>query len=377
MKDITNKRTQCIHSGRLAEPVARGVNTPIFTSTSYGYLDTDERLYPRYFNTPNNQVLIDKICALENGDAGLVFSSGMAAVSTTLLALLKRGDHAVFQPGIYGGTFHFIQSKLARFGIDYTFAASQKVEDLKAAVTAATRVVFIETPSNPLLTITDIQGVTDWARAEGLITVIDNTFASPINQNPLNLGIDVVTHSATKYLGGHSDICAGVVVSSKELIGRVMEMARSLGGSLDHFTCYLLERSIKTLAVRVKQQNENAMTVALHLQQHPEVNQVFYPGLPKHLDHHIAARQMNGFGGMLSFETKGVDGTTFQKRLKMIKPSMSLGGVESIICSPALTSHASLTSEEREKIGISDNLLRLSIGIEEAVDIIADLDQAF
>ena len=377
MKDLKNKGTQCVHSGVLLKPVAKGVNTPIFTSTSYAYLDTDERLYPRYFNTPNNQVLIDKICALEMGEEGLIFSSGMAAISTTLLALLQRGDHAVFQPGIYGGTFHFIQQKLDLFGINYSFAASQQIGDLRAAATPATKLVFIETPSNPLLTITDIQAVADWAQHAGYITVIDNTFASPINQNPLDLGIDVVTHSATKYLGGHSDICAGVAVSSKELMAPVMEMARSLGGSLDPYTCYLLERSIKTLAVRVKQQNENAMAVAQHLHQHPGVNNVFYPGLPTHSQHNIASRQMSGFGGMLSFETRDVDGATFQKKLKLIKPSMSLGGVESIICSPVLTSHASLTREERKNIGINDNLLRLSIGIEDAADIISDLDQAF
>lgn len=371
------KRTQSVHSRSGYDQKIKGVNTPIYTSTSYEYLDTDNRFYPRYFNTPNQRVVIDKICDLENGEDGIIFSSGMAAISTTIYSLLKRGDHIVFQPGLYGGTSHFINRELKKFGISFSIAESSGVEDLKRAIQTNTKIIYIETPSNPLLTITDISLTSAVAKSRNIISIIDNTFASPINQNPLDLGIDIVLHSATKYLGGHSDICAGVVISSKSCIKKIYKTAINLGGSLNATTCYLLERSIKTLALRVEQQNSNALNIARYLKKHPEINRVYYPGLKNHDGHEVARKQMVGFGGMVSFELKGIDSTVFQKRLNLIKPSMSLGGVESIICAPAITSHRHLSRGEREKTGIKDGLLRLSVGIEDVKDLINDLEQAF
>lgn len=376
MVDQSRKETQCVHYGGEVEAEAKGLNTPIFTSTSFSYLNTEKRLYPRYFNTPNQQVVADKVARLEKGEAGLVFGSGMAAISTTLYSLLKAGDHVVFQPGIYGGTFHLAEIQLPNHGINRTFAESQRVADLERVTGSTTRVLYLETPTNPLLSITDIEQAVKLAKSRNLITIMDNTFASPINQNPLPMGIDIVIHSATKYLGGHSDICAGVVVSSHALIGLIRETALNFGGCLDAVTCYQLEQSIKTLAVRVGQQNRNAGEIAQFLERQPQTQRVNYPGLRTHPGHEIAKKQMTGFGGMLSFELKNQDGTAFQKKLRLIRPSMSLGAVESTICAPATTSHLHLTPQQRAHLGISDQLLRLSVGIEDSRDLIADLSQA-
>jgi len=369
--------TACIHAGTLIDEKTRGVNTPIYTSTSFEYLDLDEAVYPRYFNVPNTEALNRKISILEHGEAGLVFSSGMAAISSTLLAFLNKGDHAVFQKGLYGGTFVMVTQELGKYGIEYDITPENDVSSFKKLIRPNTRMIFIETPSNPLLFIVDIVQIAELAKSGGLISVIDNTFASPVNQNPIDSGIDIVLHSATKYLGGHSDICAGAAVSTEEYIKRIRKTALSLGGSLNAQTCYLLERSIKTLGLRVERQNQNAQEIAEYLNGHSAIQKVYYPGLRDHPGHNIAARQMSGFGGMLSFELRHADPARFQKKLKMIRPSVSLGGVDTIICSPVMTSHRHLSKEEREREGIRNNLLRLSVGIENAEDIIEDLEQAF
>ncbi len=354
----------------------RGINTPIFTSTAYGYLDTDDRLYPRYFNIPNQRVLIQKLAALEKAETGLIFSSGMAAVSTTLFSLLSKGDHCIFQNGLYGGTLHFVNEEFNRFGLEYTVLKNNDIGSFKAAMQPNTRVVYIESPSNPLLSIIDLEAVSNLCRQKNCVSVIDNTFASPVNQNPLEFGIDIVIHSATKYLGGHSDISAGAVLSDKKYIKRITQSALSFGGSLNALMCYLLERSIKTLTIRVERQNQNAGLIADFLHGRPEIDKVYYPGLSSHAGHETAKRQMTGFGGMLSFELKDKDITTFQKRLQLIKPAMSLGGIESTICAPVTTSHRLVSKKQREEEGIRDNLLRLSVGIEDSSDLIRDLEQA-
>jgi cystathionine beta-lyase len=239
-------------------------------------------------------------------------------------------------------------------------------------------VIYIETPSNPLLSITDIQAVADLARSKGIVSVIDNTFASPLNQTPLDFGIDISLHSATKYLGGHSDLCAGVVAGSRDHVERILHKGRNFGGSLSDFMCFMLERSIKTLGVRIEKHNENAGYLAEKLTDLKGVRKVYYPGLKEHPGHDLARRQMHGFGGMLSFELEAsVDVKSFQQNLKLIKPTMSLAGVETTVIQPSLTSHSLMTSEERERQGISDQLLRLSVGIENKEDILADLIQAF
>jgi len=285
--------------------------------------------------------------------------------------------HIVLQRDIYGGTHHFATAEFDRFGIEYSFA-SGKIEDLERAVRENTRVIYIETPSNPLLIITDIEAVVQLARSKNILTVIDNTFATPINQTPLDFGLDVVTHSGTKYIGGHSDICCGAALGSQELIAKIKPSAANFGGSLNAMTCYLIERSLKTLSVRVEKQNLNALLIARHLQANPLVRKVYYPGLENHPGFEIARKQMKNFGGMLSFELDAsrIDPHRFLKNLEMITPALSLGGVETIICAPVTTSHQKMTDKERASLGITDSLLRLSVGIEDVDDIKADIDRA-
>ncbi len=369
--------TICTHAGELEDTLFKGAVSPLYMSTSYAFEDVEVKRYPRYFNTPNQVALAKKMAALENGEAALIFGSGMAAVSTALLAFLHKGDHVVFQNTLYGGTSNLIIEEFSKFGIEYSFTKDFQPESFEAEVKQNTKVIYIETPSNPLLTITDLKAIAEIAKKHKLVSMIDNTFASPVNQNPIDFGIDVVIHSATKYMGGHSDILAGVVISTEAHIETVFQMAKNLGGNLSDYTVWLLERSIKTMGLRVKAQNKNAKKVAKFLEKHEDVKKVYYPGLKSHPDHELAKSQMHGFGGMVSFELKeGLNASQFQKKLQMIKPSMSLAGVESTIISPTLTSHALITPEEREKQGISDGLLRLSVGIEENEDIIEDIKQA-
>jgi len=371
------KHTICIHDGEIKDTQFGGAVSPIFMASSYAYLDIEVVRYPRMFNTPNQEVIGKKIAALEHAEAGLPFATGMAAISTTLMAFLNAGDHIVFQNEIYGGTYRFAKEELSKLGVNYSFTDGVELGDFESKITEKTKVIYIESPSNPLLTITDIQVIADLAKKHNILTMIDNTFASPINQTPLDLGIDISIHSATKYLGGHSDMMAGVVVGKKEHIKKIFDKGKNLGGNLSEFMCYLLERSIKTLGLRVEKHNENAQGVAEFLESHPAVERVYYPGLISHPNHDIANKQMHGFGGMLSFELKGeFDVKEFQRSLKMIKPSMSLAGVESTILMPTLTSHMSLNEEERRKQGISDSLLRLSVGIENIEDIREDINQA-
>lgn len=370
--------TQCVHTGTRIDENIKGVNTPIHTSSAFGYGDPANNRYPRYYNTPNQQAVVDKLCALERAEEGILFSSGMAAISAMVLGLLQHGDHLVVPKEIYGGTFSFFRTELPRFGIQYTLINDTTAEAYAAAITPATKALFLETPSNPLLKITDVAAVARLAKERGLLTFIDNTFASPINQLPLQMGIDVVMHSGTKYFGGHSDLCFGVLLGRKEPMQRLLSHAINTGGSLNAQTCALIERSLKTLEIRVERQTQNAMRIAQFLEEHPQVLNVNYPGLSSHPQHQLAKQQMMGFGAMLSFEVAGggeaADAVT--DRLQIIKPALSLGGVESLICSPRKTSHLKMNAEERKDAGISDGLLRISVGIEAAEDLMSDLDQA-
>lgn len=368
--------TRCVHAGTIRDDLNKGINSPIYTSTSFEFINQEDTIYPRYLNTPNEKAVAEKIASLEDTESALVFSSGMAAISTVLLAFLSKGDHAVFQKGLYGGTSHFLDRELRRFGIEYSVAQSQTAEDIEAKIQKNTKLLYIETPSNPLLNVTDIASVADIAAKNGILTVIDNTFASPVNQQPAVFGIDMIVHSATKYMGGHSDILAGAVAGKKVLLEEIYQTGLNFGGSLNAMTLYLLERSLKTMHVRVERINDNAMELAHFLEENSGIKQVNYPGLPGHPGHDIACKQMNGFGGMLSFEVKGLDSITFQKRLKLIKPSMSLGGLETICSSPAHTSHRHLGPEGRKAEGISEELIRLSVGIEDVEDLKADFRKA-
>ncbi|WP_431158161.1 trans-sulfuration enzyme family protein [Winogradskyella poriferorum] len=369
--------TICTHVGEVKDEQFKGAVSPMYLSSSYEFLDVDVKRYPRYFNTPNQEYLSKKIAALEGAEDAIIFGSGMAAISTMFLAFLQKGDHLVVQNTLYGGTVNFIKEEFPKYGIEYTFTEGYDVDDFENAIQPNTKLIHIETPSNPLMTITDMKAISSLANSNGILTSMDNTFASPVNQNPLDFGIDMVMHSATKYFGGHSDICAGAVASSSQHIERIWNVAKNLGGSLSDMTVWMLERSMKTLGLRVKAQTKNATKLAKWLEKHPKISKVYYPGLKSHPEHQLAKSQMKGFGAMLSFElSEELDSYKFQKQLKLIKSSMSLAGIESTVISPHLTSHALLTQEERDKVGISDQLIRFSVGIESIKDLKRDINQA-
>ena len=379
MKNFKNKSklTQSVHAGSFGDSEFKGTVTPVFPSSAYDYEDvSDGTMYPRYFNTPNQKAVVEKLVALENAEAGLIMSSGMAAILTSIFAMMKKSDHAIFQNDLYGGTHSAVVNELPRYGMEFSLVDGADPKNFEKAIRPETKIIYIETPSNPTLKITDIKAVVSIAKKHGLITIIDNTFASPANQNPIDLGIDIVTHSGTKYIGGHSDICCGAVLTSNTLCATIRHSAMHFGGSLDAHTCWLVERSLKTLVIRVRQQNNNAMAIAEFLANDHRVSKVYYPGLPTHPDHAIAKAQMpGGFGGMLSFEVKG-DAHKFMGKLQLIKRAISLGGVETTITSPAKTSHIKMSATEREAIGVTDKLVRLSVGIEEVGDLIADINEA-
>jgi cystathionine beta-lyase len=370
------KSTQSVHAGSRRASNMGGLNTPLVSSSAIEYLDDSEVRYPRYFNTLNHAVVAEKMSALENADAGIVTSSGMAAIAGIFFGLLKKGDHVVFTEGLYGGTHALIVTELERFGISHSFAATG-VASLEAAVRDNTRLIYVESPSKPLLSIVDLAAVAEMAKKRGILTAIDSTFASPILQNPLDHGFDLVMHSGTKYLGGHSDLCCGTVNGPARLIDRIRDHSVAHGGCLNAQDCHLLERSLKTLELRVTRQSDNAMAIAGELSRHKAIRKVFYPGLKHHPGHQIAARQMSGFGGMLSFELQdGIDPLAYLRRLELVKCAVSLGGVETTICQPVATSHQKVPQVERLRLGITPHLLRLSTGIEDAEDIAADLLQA-
>ena len=376
-KEKLGVNTICTHVGEIADTQFKGAVSPIFLSTSYEFMDVDVKRYPRYFNTPNQEYLSKKIAALEQAEAAMIFGSGMAAISTTLLAFLNAGDHIVLQKDIYGGTRNLVEAHFEKYDIAYTFTDGLSVADFEACIRENTRLIYIETPSNPLLKLVDIKAVADLAKTNKIITAIDNTFATPIVQRPIDLGIDVVIHSATKYFSGHSDILAGAIATSQEHMDTIWNLAKNLGGSLSDFTVWMLERSMKTLSLRVKAQQRNARKMAKFLNEHEAVSNVNYPGLKTHPDHELAKKQMKGYGAMMSFELhENVDAELFLKSLNLIKPSMSLAGIESTMLLPALTSHALLTPEERESQGISDRLIRFSVGIENKKDLVTDIEQA-
>jgi len=369
--------TICSHVGEVEDKQFKGAVSPIFLSSSYEFMDVDVKRYPRYFNTPNQDYLSKKIAALEHTEVAMIFGSGMAAISHMFLAFLKAGDHIVLQNTIYGGTTNFIREEFPKLNIEFTFTNGYQVEDFEAAIQPNTKLIHIETPSNPLLTVTDIKAIAKLGQKKGIVTSIDNTFASPVNQNPADFGIDLIMHSATKYFGGHSDICAGAVAGRKAHMERIWNVSKNLGGSLSDFTVWMLERSMKTMGLRVKAQSKNALKMAKWLNKLDEVKQVYYPGLKDHPEHKLAKSQMKDFGGMLSFELKDhLDAEAFQKALQLIKPSMSLAGVESTMLSPAQTSHSLLTADQRKTLGISDGLIRFSVGIENTKDLKSDIKQA-
>ena len=377
MKKNKGVDTKCVHSGDLIDDRFKGATSPLFPTTAYDFIDVNEDKYPRYFNTPNQLALSKKIADLENSEDALLFGSGIAAIFSSLFSFIKSGDHVIFQSSIYGGTLNLVIKEFKKFNIKYSLVDSFDLKDYEKEIKSNTKIIFIESPSNPLLKLIDLKSVAELCKKNNLISIIDNTFSSPINQNPSDFGIDIIIHSATKYLGGHSDILAGALASNKKYIQTIKESSINYGGNLSDYTVWLLERSIKTLSLRVAKQNENALKVAKFLFEHQKVNSVNYPGLKSHPDYELSLTQMKGFGGMLSFELNDLDeAIKFTRKIKLIKSAMSLGGVESTICSPTLTSHSKISKEERENIGIFDGLLRFSVGIEDFEDIKNDLEQA-
>ena len=372
--------TKCVHEGEIKDTMYQGIVSPLFMSTTYpwyGGEDAEKKPYPRYFNTPNQEFLSKKIAALENGEKALIFTSGMAAISTSIMANVKTGDHVIFQEDLYGGTRNFIKTEFDKYGIEYSFTKGLDSKYFLDEVKENTVGIYIESPSNPLLKIVDLKSISSLAKEKSLWTMIDNTFASPVNQNPIDHGIDIVIHSATKYLGGHSDISAGAVISTSSNIERILGSAKNFGGNLSDYTVWLLERSMKTLHIRVREQTNNAKHLAKMLNKNDNISVVYYPGLSSNPSHEIAKYQMNDFGAMMSFDLKeNVDVYTFLKSLEIIKPGMSLAGVETTVNFPIKTSHGLLTQKERENQGIGDKLIRLSVGIEDYQDLYDDLDNA-
>jgi cystathionine beta-lyase/cystathionine gamma-synthase len=373
--------TQLVHAGEPLPRIAGAVEMPIFQSATYEYageLGYHDVRYLRTNNTPTQLALQAKLAALESAEAALVTASGMAAISTTLLSLLSAGDHLLAQSCLYGGTHELLTRELPALGIRHDFIDADRRESWAALLRPNTRVIYVEAMTNPLLEVADHEGVVEFARAHGLVSIIDNTFATPVNYRPLAAGFDLALHSATKYLNGHADIVAGVVAGSAATIERIRQRANHLGGCLDPHAAFLLKRGLKTLALRVRFQNDSALKVAQFLEGHPRVARVHYAGLASHPRHTRARRLFAGFGGVLSFEIKGPLSAAdeFERRVRLPAVAPSLGGVHSLLTRPAKTSHAGLEPAERERLGVRDGLLRLSVGIESTEDLLEDLSQA-
>lgn len=334
-------------------------------------------IYTRYAN-PTTRAVEDKLADLEGGERGLVFSSGMAAISTALHTFLDSGDRLVSVEDIYGGTYNLMVNHMRRLGITIDFAPTTDTDALVRSIADGAKVVYLESPTNPLLKLIDIPTVVQAAHDVGALVMIDNTFATPINQRPLEMGVDLVLHSCSKYLNGHTDLLAGAAVGREGIIEAMMGNRVVHGGILDPMGSYLLGRGMRTLVLRMERHNANGLAIARHLESHPRVGRVHYPGLESHPQHDLARRTLKGFGGMVSFEVKGgrTAAERTMKRLEIIKMATSLGGVDSLISMPRNSSHAALPPEERAKLGITDNLLRLSVGIEDVDDLIEDLDRA-
>ncbi len=376
--------TKAIHSGEepnLKEGGYGDVVIPIHLASTFARIEVDKPTggyeYSRTGN-PTRNSLEKRLSALENAKYSLAFASGLAAETTLVLSLMKQGDHIVAFEDLYGGTRRLFDQTLANFGLEFTYVDATKTENVTVAIKNNTKIIWLETPTNPLLKLCDITEISKIAKARKVITVVDNTFASPYLQNPLDLGADVVLHSTTKYLGGHSDVVGGAIsLSSDKLYDKLRFNQNAIGAIPSPFDCFLVLRGTKTLALRMERHCQNGIKIAEYLAVHSKVKKVNYPGLATHPQHELAKKQMSGFGGMLSFYLKeDTDINSFLRKLEIIKLAESLGGVESLINQPASMTHASIIKKERERIGITDNLLRLSIGIEDSEDLIADLEQA-
>ncbi|MCG1011177.1 methionine gamma-lyase [Tepidanaerobacter sp. GT38] len=387
--EVKGFNTKAIHAGQKPCPVTGAHVTPIYQTSTFVFKDVEQGarrfagqepgyIYTRLGN-PTITELEEKIAALEGGEAALATASGMAAISTALVSLLKQGDHVVTGDTLYGCTHGFINELLPRYGVEVTAVDTSDLNNIEKAMKPNTKVVYVETPANPTMKMVDLKGAADVAHRHGALLIVDNTFMSPYLQRPIEHGADVVVHSATKYIGGHGDVIAGLIISSKELIDIMrIPYLKDFGGVLSPFDAWLLLRGLKTLGIRMERHCINAQKVAEYLEKHPLIEKVYYPGLPSHPQHELAKKQMDGFGGMMSFELKGglEAGKILMNSVKMISLAVSLGCVDSLIQHPASMTHSPVPREERLKAGITDGQVRLSVGIEDVEDIINDLDQA-
>lgn len=381
--------TQAVHAGEAPCPTTGALDTPIYQSTTFVSADADEMaavygeekfgyMYTRYGN-PTIRALEQKLAALEAGEEALAFSTGMAAISSAILGYVKAGDHVVAARSLYGAAYNFLNKKLPALGASATFVPSTRVEDFERAIRPNTRMIYFETPSNPVLEILDIAALADLGRTHGIPTVIDNTFASPALQQPLKLGATVVVHSATKYLCGHGDAMGGAVIGHGDYLSRLVhEIIRDFGGVISPFNAWLILRGIRTLHLRVPAQCSNAQKIAEFLTGHPKVERVNYPGLPGHVGHDLASKQMKAFGAMISFEVKGGNegGKKVMNHVNLFARAASLGDLRSLIVHAASTSHRAVPRELRLSMGVSDGLVRLSVGVEAVEDLVQDLDRA-
>ncbi len=389
MKNGHEFATLAVHAGEAPCPATGALDTPIYQSTTFVSIDSDEMaavygdekfgyMYTRYGN-PTIRALEEKMSALEGGEAALATASGMAAISTAILGYVKNGDHVVSARSLYGAAYNFMNKKLPRMGASATFVSSPRVEDFEKAIQPNTRLIYFETPSNPIMEILDIAQIAALGRARGIPTMIDNTFASPALQQPIASGVTVVVHSATKYLCGHGDAMGGIIVGPKTYISELLhEVFRDLGGVISPFNAWLILRGIHTLHVRMPAHCSNAQRIAEFLAQHPKIERVNYPGLPNDPGYELAKKQMKAFGAMISFEVKGgyEGGKKVMDRVKIFARAASLGDTRSLIVHSASTSHRAVPREQRVALGITDGLVRLSVGIESVNDLIKDLDQA-
>ncbi len=371
--------TDAIHAGQEPDMATGAVVTPIYMTSTYHQEELGKNKGYEYGRVQNftREALEQNIATLEKGKYGIAFSSGVAAINS-LMGLLKAGDHVVVSDNVYGGTYRLFQSLMTDYGIEFSWVDVEDMENIKNAITQETKLVYIETPTNPMLNLTDIAATANVCKEKDLLCVVDNTFMSPYFQNPLVLGADIVVHSSSKFLNGHSDVIGGIVVTNNEKVHERLRFIQKAAGAIPSpFDCWLTLRSTKTLAVRMRQHNENAIRIAEYLSEQDFVEKVYYPGLKSHPSYELALKQMRGFGAVVSVDFGDVErAKNFLKRTKIFSLAESLGGVESLLCHPATMSHASLPKEEREKLGITDSLIRLSVGIEDVEDLIEDIKQA-
>ena len=381
--------TKAVHAGEKRDPSTGAVVTPIYETSVFAFSRTKELIdamsgkkggyiYTRYGN-PTVRTVERKMVELEGAEDVAVFSSGMAAIATTIFTLVSSGDHVVSTRDLYGGTLAFFKEVLPKFGVEASLVEATDFDEMKSAIQENTKVIYAETPTNPTLKLVDVSKVAKLGKKKGITVVVDSTFASPYNLKPIQFGVDVVIHSATKYLGGHNDVTAGMVGGSENFVQKLKEMRKHFGGTLDPLAAWLLLRGLKTLGLRMERHNSNGVRVAKYLETHPKVKRVYYPGLPSHPQYSIAKRQMKGFGGVVSFEIDGDFEETMKcvDNLKLCYLAASLGGAETLATQPVACSHYFVSAEDRKKAGITDQLVRLALGIEDPEDIIADLEQAF